>query len=65
MKQIDSVHLEITNRCNAKCPMCSRTNNPLILNNQSEISYDNFIKFFPIDFIKSLKKFKFCLVCLK
>jgi MoaA/NifB/PqqE/SkfB family radical SAM enzyme len=60
MKQIDSVHLEITNRCNAKCPMCSRTNNPLILNNQSEISYDNFIKFFPIDFIKSLKKFKFC-----
>lgn len=60
MNQIDSVHVEITSRCNAKCPMCSRTNNPIILNNQSEISYTNFIKFFPKEFIGQLKKIKFC-----
>ena len=60
MDQIDSVHVEITSRCNAKCPMCSRTNNPIILNNQSEISYTNFIKFFPKEFIGQLKKIKFC-----
>lgn len=60
MKQIDSVHLEITSRCNAKCPMCSRTNNPVILQNQSEISHKQFVKFFPAQFIARLKKFKFC-----
>jgi MoaA/NifB/PqqE/SkfB family radical SAM enzyme len=60
MEQIDSVHLEITSRCNAKCPMCSRTNNPIILNNQSEITYKQFVKFFPPEFISKLKKFKFC-----
>lgn len=60
MDQIDSVHVEITSRCNAKCPMCSRTNNPIILNNQSEISYIDFVKFFPPSFIAQLKKIKFC-----
>ena len=60
MNPIDSVHVEITSRCNAKCPMCSRTNNPIILNNQSEISYADFVKFFPKDFIAQLKKIKFC-----
>jgi len=60
MDQIDSVHVEITSRCNAKCPMCSRTNNPIILNNQSEITYANFVKFFPPSFVAQLKKIKFC-----
>ena len=60
MKEIDSLHVEITSRCNAKCPMCSRTNNPKILNNLSEIKYNNFVKFFPPEFISKLKKLKFC-----
>ena len=57
---IENVHLEPTARCNAACPMCSRTNNPEILNNQGEITYDQFRKIFPPSFIKNLKKFKFC-----
>jgi len=57
---IQAVHFEPTARCNAFCPMCSRTNNPKILNNQGEVSYENFVKFFPEDFVKGLKKFKLC-----
>ena len=60
MHKIVSVHIEITSRCNAKCPMCSRTNNPSILNNQSEISFEDFKKFFSPEFISQLVKIKFC-----
>lgn len=57
---INSVHLEPTARCNAKCPMCARTDNDLILGNQGEISIEQFRVFFPEDFIRQLKQFKFC-----
>ena len=60
MDKIDSVHVELTSRCNAKCPMCSRTNNPIILNNQADISFNDFKKFFSSNFIAQLKKIKFC-----
>ncbi len=60
MDKIDSVHVELTSRCNARCPMCSRTNNPVILDNQAEISLDDFKKFFPAAFVAQLKKIKFC-----
>lgn len=57
---IENVHLEPTARCNAGCPMCSRTGNSYILNNQGEINYEQFRQIFPPSFIKGLKKFKFC-----
>lgn len=57
---IKAISIEITSRCNAACPMCSRTNNEAILNNQSEISYKDFKKFFPPEFIATLKQVKFC-----
>ena len=57
---VEAVHLEPTARCNAGCPMCARTGNELILGNQGEISYDEFIIYFPEDFVKGLKQFKFC-----
>jgi MoaA/NifB/PqqE/SkfB family radical SAM enzyme len=57
---IEAVHFEPTARCNAKCPMCSRTGNDQILSNQGEVSYDQFVQYFPEDFVKGLKKFKFC-----
>lgn len=57
---IENIHFEPTARCNAGCPMCSRTNNPEILNNQGEITFDQFRKYFPQSFISKLKKFKFC-----
>ena len=64
MDKIDSVHVELTSRCNAKCPMCSRTNNPVILNNQADISFDDFKKFFSSDFIAQLKKIKLAFLCI-
>ena len=57
---IEAVHFEPTARCNAKCPMCSRTNNENILSNQGEITIGQFKKFFSPEFIKGLKQFKFC-----
>lgn len=57
---IDSLEIEPTTRCNAGCPMCSRTGNPLILENQSEITFEHFQKFFPPTFIHELKQIKFC-----
>lgn len=57
---IDAIEIEITNRCNAACPMCARTNNDIVLSNQSEISFKDFKKFFPVDFLKNLKQIKFC-----
>ena len=55
-----SVHLEPTARCNAKCPMCARTDNQEILNNLAEISYDQFVRYFPADFVKCLKRLNMC-----
>lgn len=57
---IQAVHFEPTNKCNAGCPMCSRTNNNIILSDLQEIKYTSFKKFFPVEFVRGLKKFKFC-----
>ena len=57
---INAVHFEPTARCNAKCPMCSRTGNSTILNNQGEISIKRFRKFFSPKHLKKIQKWKFC-----
>lgn len=57
---IEAIELEVTARCNAKCPMCSRTNNPDILSNQGELTLSDIKSFFDPEFIKSLKQVKFC-----
>lgn len=57
---IDAVEIELSSRCNAKCSMCARTGNDLILSKQRDISLEEFKVFFPAEFIKNLKQFKFC-----
>lgn len=60
---IRSVHLEITNNCQAKCPMCPRRINGGPINpnlNLSEISLETFKKWFPLDFIKQLHTLFMC-----
>lgn len=57
-EDIEYVHLELTERCQASCPMCPRTNNPLITN--AELSLNDIKKIFSIDFIKKLKGIKLC-----
>ena len=56
--EISHVHFEPTQRCQALCPMCDRTNNPHIKN--AEITIDQFKKIIDADFAKQLKSFLMC-----
>jgi len=64
-KQINEVHLEVTQRCNASCPMCDRNENggPVnqhIKNNLQELTLDDCIDIFPHHFISQLKTMYMC-----
>lgn len=61
--EVTAAHIEITNNCQAACPMCPRNthgeiSNPLIQN--SNWTYDDFIKIFSLDVIKQFKTITFC-----
>lgn len=61
--EITTVHLEMTELCNASCPMCARNLNggevnPLLHN--AELSISDIEKIFPVDFIKQLKRLYMC-----
>jgi len=60
---IQSVHLEITDKCNAACPQCMRNLeggavNPLLP--LTELSLEQIKAMFPVEFIKQIKKLYFC-----
>lgn len=60
---ITSIHLEITSKCQAKCPMCSRNLqggkvNPMI--ELEEITLEQFKEWFPEDFVKQLRNLYMC-----
>lgn len=57
-EEIIKVHLELTQRCQASCPMCPRTNNPLISN--AELSIQDIHNIFPEKFIHQLKHLTLC-----
>ena len=60
---IKSIHLEVTSKCQARCPMCPRRlqGGPLMpWIDLKEISLQQFKKWFPIDFIKQLNKLNMC-----
>ena len=52
VKNLHTVHVEITNKCNAKCPGCERHNtpngevHPELLMNPTEYSVDDFKNYF-------------------
>lgn len=61
--EIKMVHLEITSKCQASCPMCTRNiqggiENPWM--ELSEISLEEFKEWFPVDFIKQLERLYMC-----
>lgn len=61
--QLKKVHIEISNRCQASCPMCPRTihggiNNPLLPAN--DWSYENFVKVFNRELLDQLTDITFC-----
>ena len=60
---ITTVHLEMTEACNASCPMCARNLNggevsPLL--HGAELSITDIERIFPIDFIKQLNRLYMC-----
>ena len=57
------VHLEVTQRCQAACPMCDRNENGGPDNRHitnAELSYDDCKKVFPVSFIKQLNTMYMC-----
>jgi MoaA/NifB/PqqE/SkfB family radical SAM enzyme len=60
---IRTVHLEVTERCNASCPMCARNinggeTNPWI--HDAELSLEDIKKIFPNEFIQQLNHIYMC-----
>jgi MoaA/NifB/PqqE/SkfB family radical SAM enzyme len=56
--EITHIHFEPTQKCQAECPMCDRTDNHHL--NNSEIKIDEFKNILDIDFVKQLKSFIMC-----
>lgn len=60
---IKSIHLELTSKCQARCPMCPRRINGGLINplfELAEITLEQFKEWFPEDFIKQLGYINFC-----
>lgn len=63
LKDIKVVHLEITSSCQASCPMCARNIQGGVVNpfiNITEITFEMFKEWFPVDFLKQLDKLYMC-----
>lgn len=54
------VHIEPTNRCNAFCSTCTRTNNPLVQNNLSDLTLEDIKTAFDSETLKYVKAIKWC-----
>lgn len=58
------IHMELSSRCNAACPGCSRfvMNSPVVKPEvpQVDVTFEQFKSWFDVDFIKQIKKWQFC-----
>lgn len=63
-KELIQMHIELTNACNAACPMCVRfyNNSPLVRPDLEigQITYDKFVKWFPPEVIERCHLLLFC-----
>tara|TARA_B100000886_G_scaffold333591_1_gene287853 strand:+ start:178 stop:1263 length:1086 start_codon:yes stop_codon:yes gene_type:complete len=60
---IDTIHLEITQKCQAACPMCDRNMNGQGINPHiklDELTLEDCKKIFTVDFVKQLKSMYMC-----
>lgn len=60
---IKSVHIELTDKCQAACPMCARNHSGGAVRSfikNSEISFEDFKKWFPVTFLANLNNFYSC-----
>jgi len=62
--KVDQIHVELTNACNAACPMCARfyQNSTLIRPDLEieQITLEQFKEWFPPEFLRKLKIILFC-----
>lgn len=62
--QLKQIHVELTNACNAACPMCARfhVNSPLVRTDLviEQITIDKFKQYFPPEVIAKLEIVLFC-----
>ena len=62
-QDIKAIHLEITSKCQAKCPMCPRRLNGGMMNplvKLEEITLGQFKEWFPVDFLQQLNHINLC-----
>ncbi len=62
-EDIRTVHLEMTEACNASCPMCSRNLNGGEVNpylHGAELTISDIERIFPVDFVKQLNRIYMC-----
>jgi MoaA/NifB/PqqE/SkfB family radical SAM enzyme len=60
---IKEIHLEVTSKCQARCPMCPRRISGGVLNpfiSLDEITLEQFQTWFPTDFVKQLNRLFMC-----
>ena len=60
---IKSIHLEVTSKCQARCPMCPRRIAGGVLDpfiTLDEITLEQFKEWFPIDFVQQLNDLNMC-----
>jgi MoaA/NifB/PqqE/SkfB family radical SAM enzyme len=63
LENIKDIHLELTSKCQARCPMCPRRINGGVLNplmSLNEITLEQFKEWFPSKFIKQLDSLFMC-----
>ena len=63
IEEIRDIHLELTSKCQARCPMCPRRINGGPINplmSLNEITLEQFKEWFPVDFIKQLDSLFMC-----
>ena len=63
-KNVAHIHMELSSRCNAACPGCSRfvMNSPVVRAEvpQVDVTIEQFKSWFDLSFIKQVKKWQFC-----
>lgn len=62
-KNVTAVHIELTDKCQASCPMCARNylggkERPFV--GKNEITLEQFKEWFPKDFLKNINNFYSC-----
>lgn len=63
LNEIRDIHLEVTSKCQARCPMCPRRINGGMMNplfDIDEITIETFKQWFSVDFIKQLNSLFMC-----